>query len=205
MTTPPTPTGWYPDPANPALLRYWDNGAWTDATKSSVEVPGHSYASAPVNFPTAIRNGYTRFSGRASRSEYWYFFLFSALLYSLSFCILAMVSGANSSSGPVGLLVDVAIAVPLLMAGVRRYHDTGRSGWWLFGQSCALVVGYVTFIILTFAGILVHTWGPSGERDSWAVSFLPAFLSAVGALGVTIWSAVWLSRAGQVERNRYDK
>ena len=75
-----------------------------------------------MNFMQAIQSclsQYATFSGRASRSEFW-FFLFQ---------ILALIVS--------GMLGDVAYSIlalllllPALAVGTRRLHDVGRSGWW---------------------------------------------------------------------------
>jgi len=76
---------------------------------------------------------YATFSGRAQRAEYWYFYLF----YLLIFIGLSMVDGITGSFnaaagiGLLGGLYSLALVIPSLAVGVRRLHDTGRSGWWL--------------------------------------------------------------------------
>ena len=63
---------------------------------------------------------YADFSGRASRSEYWWFILFYFL-----------ASGACSIiSQTLGGLFSLAVLLPSLAAASRRLHDTNRSGWW---------------------------------------------------------------------------
>lgn len=71
---------------------------------------------------------YATFSGRASRSEFWYFVLFGLLLAQFR----AMLFVYNS---PITLLVDLislVMFIPNLAVGVRRLHDLNRSGWWYF-------------------------------------------------------------------------
>ncbi len=63
---------------------------------------------------------YAEFNGRASRSEFWWFALFITLVTSA----LVYLSEALSS------IFLIAILLPLLAAGARRLHDTGKSGWW---------------------------------------------------------------------------
>ncbi len=100
----------------------------------------------------AIMNNYVNFSGRASRSEYWWFFLFSFLS-----AILAMIldgltgielidAGAGVSYGPFYILTAMGFFLPSLSLMVRRLHDSGRSGWWYF---IALVpcVGFIILIV----------------------------------------------------------
>ena len=66
---------------------------------------------------------YATFSGRASRSEYWWFYLFTLLMQWGSLLV--------DPSGQLGGLVAIVFLLPNWAAAVRRLHDTGRSGWWL--------------------------------------------------------------------------
>jgi uncharacterized membrane protein YhaH (DUF805 family) len=68
---------------------------------------------------SCLRN-YATFSGRASRSELWWFFLFQ-ILVSLA---------ANMLGQTLGSLVNLALLLPALAVGARRLHDIGKSGWW---------------------------------------------------------------------------
>lgn len=64
---------------------------------------------------------YATFEGRAGRSEYWWFFLFSILVHMGGSIVGQVVAG----------LLTLALVLPSLGAGVRRLHDIGRTGWWL--------------------------------------------------------------------------
>ena len=89
-------------------------------------------AAAPrqIAFQEAISicfSKYATFSGRAPRSEFWWFYVFSLL----------MNMGMNITQNVVGdlfriasLVVSIGIGIPLLAAATRRLHDTNRSGWW---------------------------------------------------------------------------
>ena len=76
-----------------------------------------------MNFGQAISvclSKYATFTGRASRSEFWWFVLFQ-ILVSLAAGMLGNV---------VGGLVNLALLLPSLAVGARRLHDIGKSGWW---------------------------------------------------------------------------
>lgn len=81
---------------------------------------------------------YANFSGRATRSEYWWFFL-AVLLGSAFAWIISPLR--------VYTLFSVAILLPLVAVGARRLHDTNRTGWW---QLLALVPFgvFVVFLLL---------------------------------------------------------
>lgn len=97
---------------------------------------------------------YATFSGRARRSEYWYFFL----MYLLIFVLLAIVDGITgsfSAKSGVGLLSGVfalAMLLPSLAVGVRRLHDIGRSGWWLLIAFVPLIGGIVLLLFAVKVG-----------------------------------------------------
>ncbi|MGV7245843.1 DUF805 domain-containing protein [Caballeronia sp. M23-90] len=70
---------------------------------------------------------YATFSGRARRKEYWYFVLFSTIIT----VVLAIVSSLMDIKDVLNGLYNLAVLLPTIAVGVRRMHDTGRSGWWI--------------------------------------------------------------------------
>lgn len=86
---------------------------------------------------------YATFSGRASRSEFWWFYLALALWYGV---LLALVY-ALGDPGIVLFFLGLAVAfVPVLAVQVRRLHDTGKSGWLLL----LALVPVVSIVLLVF-------------------------------------------------------
>lgn len=69
---------------------------------------------------------YAHLKGRASRSEYWWFFLFNFLV-----SIVAGVLDQAIGISVISMLVSLALFLPGLGAAVRRCHDSDHSGWWL--------------------------------------------------------------------------
>ena len=99
------------------------------------ENPGFSYGSsnAPklVSFEDSIRIGlskYATFSGRATRSEYWFFYVFYALVIFATFWISILFDNEFVALLTVGIWL--ALFLPSISVLVRRLHDTGKSGWW---------------------------------------------------------------------------
>jgi uncharacterized membrane protein YhaH (DUF805 family) len=85
---------------------------------------------------------YATFSGRARRSEYWYFFLFNVIV-----SIVAAIIDAAIGTPALQIIVGLALLVPGLAVGVRRLHDTDRSGWFLL---IALIPLVGTIIVIVF-------------------------------------------------------
>ncbi|MCJ7725024.1 MAG: DUF805 domain-containing protein [Acidimicrobiia bacterium] len=80
---------------------------------------------------------YADFTGRAARPEFWWFYLFIAIVnWVLVFTWYSSLSDPFNDSVPPGLVlsfvVGLALFLPILAAGVRRLHDTGKSGAALF-------------------------------------------------------------------------
>jgi uncharacterized membrane protein YhaH (DUF805 family) len=101
-----------------------------------------------VNWFLIALKKYATFEGRAQRSEYWYFVLFYVLIY-IGLAILDGLMSGFSRSGSMGILAAIfslAMFVPSLAVGVRRLHDTGRSGWWLLIALIPLIGAIVLLV-----------------------------------------------------------
>lgn len=98
-----------------------------------------------MNWYIEVLKKYTVFDGRASRSEYWYFVLFNAII-SVTCTILDLIIG--SEIGIIGIVYNLAVLVPYVAVTIRRLHDVGKSGWW---QLIVLIpiIGIVLLIIWT--------------------------------------------------------
>lgn len=88
---------------------------------------------------------YATFKGRASRSEFWWFYLFTVLLTWAAAIVGVALGDTNAILSNV---LSLAFFIPLLAAGARRLHDTGRSGWW---QLLMLTVIGVILLIIWWA------------------------------------------------------
>ena len=104
---------------------------------------------------TCMKDKYAKFSGRATRSEFWFFYLFNLIISWLAFGFLTvalMASDFWASMLVFALMVLYLIVffVPNISVAVRRLHDIGRSGWW----SLLGLVPYVGGIVLLVFFIL---------------------------------------------------
>ncbi len=127
-----------------------------------------------MGFTEAIQSGfrnYVTFSGRASRSEYWYWVLFS-ILASIGGEILDAITGG---AGLINLAVALGLFLPALSVAVRRLHDVDRSGWWyliILIPLIGLIVLIVWFVTRGTSGANRFgpdpLAGPGGGGGGWA-------------------------------------
>ncbi len=97
-----------------------------------------------MGFSQAITSGfsnYVKFSGRACRSEYWYWILF-VVLAEIVTSIIDYAIGTQITTSLFGL----ATFLPTLAVAVRRLHDIDRSGWWII-VSLIPLIGWIILII----------------------------------------------------------
>jgi uncharacterized membrane protein YhaH (DUF805 family) len=91
---------------------------------------------------------YVGFSGRARRSEYWWFFLFTVLV-SMVASVLDSIFGTMSDTtnvGVIGSIASLALLLPSIAVAIRRLHDTSRSGWWIL-IGLIPIVGWIILIV----------------------------------------------------------
>lgn len=93
---------------------------------------------------------YATFSGRARRQEYWWFFLFTLLVYIGLSIIDAVFVGAERVAemgfGPLTAIATLAFLVPSIAVGIRRLHDRDKSGWWLLLGLVPLIGGIILLV-----------------------------------------------------------
>ncbi len=106
---------------------------------------------------TCMIKKWSTISGRASRSEYWWFTLFITIAgFAIGIvCVLLAVAMAayenyavlfGAMLGLLGIMFTVAILPPSICVSVRRLHDIGRSGWWYLINAVPYIGGIVFFI-----------------------------------------------------------
>jgi uncharacterized membrane protein YhaH (DUF805 family) len=83
-----------------------------------------------MNWWFIVMKKYSDFGGRASRSEYWFFVLFTVLLGLIALWIDNMIT--HRGPGLISFLFNIAILLPTLAVTIRRLHDIGKSYQSLF-------------------------------------------------------------------------
>lgn len=99
-----------------------------------------------MNFQQAVASGfhnYATFTGRAARSEYWYWTLF-AVLISVATAIVDAGLFPRMEWSPLNSLASLALLLPGLAVSVRRFHDMDRTGWWVL----IALTGIGTIVVL---------------------------------------------------------
>lgn len=141
-------------------------------------------------------NNYVNFRGRARRSEFWYFVLFSTILAVVATILDSIVFGSPRRIfyGLVGLF----LFLPGLAVQVRRLHDTNRSGKLLLWMLLAYVIWIVLLFVFGLGTFL------SGGSASASVLFLA--LAIVGGIAFLVWCIfflAWYCTPGTPGDNQY--
>jgi uncharacterized membrane protein YhaH (DUF805 family) len=163
-----------------------------------------------MTFVDAIKDGfknYATFRGTASRSAYWYFFLFSFLVTIVSSVldgVLSSTSGSSASNlGSISSLVAIGLVLPRLSLEVRRFRDAGFSPWLLL-LSLVPLAAFVAWIaavgVSAFSASAGLQGDPNSLSDNQLQSLVAAFMTPaslttfivliITSLGVGIFSLV---------------
>jgi uncharacterized membrane protein YhaH (DUF805 family) len=121
----------------------------------------------PISWAVTPLRRYADFSGRSTRTELAYFYLFTMLLgIALSMCALLVFGPRGESWAKLACLL--LLTCPWIALGARRLHDTGRSGWW---------------VLLVAPAAAVNLWdGWRGFDDPFALPRLEMSLPALVSL-----------------------
>lgn len=98
---------------------------------------------------TTCFSKYVTFSGRAPRSEYWWFVLFVFLLNIVATVLDVALFASPEGLGLFSAVVALATFLPSISVAVRRLHDIDRTGWWwwiIFIPLIGLIVLIVFFV-----------------------------------------------------------
>jgi uncharacterized membrane protein YhaH (DUF805 family) len=103
-----------------------------------------------MHWYTDVIRQYAVFDGRAGRPEFWWFALINAI-------IEVIIYGIAAAAGSGALLLvayayGLAVFLPSLGVGIRRLHDTNRSGWWVLIGIVPVVGGIVLLVLYALAG-----------------------------------------------------
>ncbi len=97
---------------------------------------------------TVVMKRYAQFEGRASRAEFWWFVLANFIIEA----ILSLLGQVTVLFVIIGFAYWLALLIPGLAVGVRRLHDTNRSGLWLLIVLVPFVGAIVLIVFFAIAG-----------------------------------------------------
>ena len=102
------------------------------------------------NFKDIITNKYAQFKGRANRAEFWQYILVYFVISVAFSLLMSLFSGVNALRMIFMILYVIAmlaLLVPSLAVSVRRMHDIGKGGGWIFINLIPFI-GSIWFLIL---------------------------------------------------------
>lgn len=139
-----------------------------------------------MTFSSAVKtclSKYATSTGRASRSEYWWFYLF-IILGTIFFGIIeGMFFGFDDTDpSPISTVFSLATFIPTIAVTIRRLHDVDRSGWW---QIAPIGLILITGIMAAIEAVILAT------------------AAGVAALVCVILLIVWLIKRGTIGDNRF--
>ena len=143
---------------------------------------------AKITFAQAVKDywsGYVDFRGLTSRRGFWLAFLFC--------WIVGMIGGVLGGIIDAGLAL--AMFLPSMALGVRRYHDAGFSGWWYV--LLALVQSVLAVYTFSHIDVAANTLGVQQMHNIWP------YLAAEFILGCV--NVVILLLPSKVADNKYRK
>ena len=118
----------------------------------------------PVEAVKTCLKKFFDFTGRARRSEYWWFVLFT-IVVSWVFSFLGQI---HMSFTFIGMIVSLVLLIPQIAAMTRRLHDTGRTAFWAIALLVCMLVAYGAFAVV----LAPHVSEFMAEGDSMAMAMI---------------------------------
>ena len=160
-----------------------------------------------MSFGEAIKSvfsKYATFSGRARRSEFWYFFLFNL--------VVSLVLGLIPVLDILSFIWALGVLIPTLAVTVRRFHDIGKSGWnyLLFLIPSLLYLGYIIYFVITVVIPLTQTgFDPSNIQAVTELLManktpllIISILELLSVIALIVW-IVWMARDSEPGVNKW--
>ena len=118
----------------------------------------------------SVLTNWKNFSGRASRSEFWYFVLASAILGAIVGAIelatgLVSIEDPNAT-GPLSAILNLLLAIPTIAVTSRRLQDYGYSGWWQLSYITVIGIFVVLIWCMLPAKEDENDWGKNPLADA---------------------------------------
>ena len=169
---------------------------------------------------------YATFTGRARRSEYWWFWVFSIIVMAIpliAMAVVALVDGAklpvepdqlSESAQAIDMIFVVALVLIVLFLGIpslavqtRRLHDTGHSGWWLVWGILASLAFEIT-VLVVLGGAYSECGSIAQIKEAFGVSVFGAIVMLLFYLlniGLSIAILIFALLDSERGENEYDE
>ena len=146
----------------------------------------------PIEAVTSVFRNFANFNGRAQRSEFWWFVLFS------------FISQFILNFFPVlGPIYALALLLPSLAVTARRLHDTNRTAWWMLLYLIP-VLGFIVLLIIALALLGTNAFDPWEASDvEWGVIGILFLVWLLVSIASWIVLLVFQILPGTVGPNRY--
>ena len=147
-------------------------------------------------YKKVVFENYANFSGRARRSEYWYYTLMTIIISVVLMIldeVLGLKFGATKSSGILNSIYSLAVLIPGLAVSVRRLHDIGKSGKLLLLFYIAIIALAVVMVV---SGLSLFMTGSGTPGIGF---FIPLLL----IVAMSIWMLVLYCTEGDQGANKY--
>lgn len=100
------------------------------------------------NWKLVVLERFAKFDGRAGRSEFWWYVLANIIVYA----VLLILGQVSSIFLVLYALFALAMLIPTIAAGIRRLHDTDKSGWLMLITFVPLVGGILLIVFMAMEG-----------------------------------------------------
>ena len=135
---------------------------------------------SPIDWALSPLKKYATFSGRAPRAEYWWFYLLVIVAYLIAMVVDSLIGiGMFGPYGLVTCVVILALLIPSLAAGVRRLHDSNRTGWWMAGPVIPYAIGIAMMGPAMLDPAAVRTGGSMASLGGAMIFLLIGFIMAI--------------------------
>ena len=170
------------------------SGAQADENQTAQQAEKASAPKSGFEYYKEAWRKYAQFSGRASRSEYWYFVLFNFLIM-LGISMVELFFAADMDI--LSTIYSLAVFIPSLAVYGRRYHDIGKSCWFAF------VPYFVVLGICFLAGVAIGVVAGSPMTVGYLMPFGFGISGIILVAVVIVWQIVFPCMPSQEGKNKY--
>ena len=144
---------------------------------------------------------YADLSGRASRREYWHFFGINFLI-TMILGVIARIN-PNAGLGMISLVYSIAVLLPGLSVGVRRFHDIGRSGMSFACYAVPIFICILLIPVVEWASIPINGVVNASNECMFILFGFAYFIVHLLPLILGVMLLIVLARRGEQEDNKY--